>query len=75
MINTPKLAHASYEAMVPDTLDLVERAEFGLNHFTSMKSEEHHNECYRSVYGDSYPKDIMEYVGKPEWEHCLRSAD
>lgn len=38
-INRPKEIGTYYEAMVPDTLDLAERARLGVNHFTLIQDE------------------------------------
>ncbi len=46
LINRPKEDGKYYEATVPDTLDLVERAWLGLNHFTEIISEKDDYEMY-----------------------------
>ncbi len=45
-INRPKEVGKYYEATVPDTLDLAERAWLGINHFTSIVSEDYDYEMY-----------------------------
>ena len=39
-INLPRESGTYYEATVPDTLDLGERAHLGINHFLNLISEE-----------------------------------
>ncbi len=45
-INRPKEVGKYYEATVPDTLDLAERARLGINFFDSVMSEEENYEMY-----------------------------
>jgi hypothetical protein len=45
-INLAKETGSYYEATVPDTLDLAERARLGVNHFTSVISEKDNYEMY-----------------------------
>jgi len=45
-LNRPKEVGSYYAATVPDTLDLAERARLGVNHFTSIISEEHDYEMF-----------------------------
>ena len=45
-INRPKQIGTYYEAVVPDTLDLAQRARMGLNHFTSIICPQHNYEMY-----------------------------
>ena len=44
LINAPAISGSYYEAEVPDTLDLAERARFGLNHFLEIMREEYNYE-------------------------------
>lgn len=54
-----------YQAMVPDTLDLAERAKLSLNHFTSIIDEEHDYEMYwMGIY----------WADNPNWTHLPRPA-
>ncbi len=65
-INAPAIAGAYYEAEVPDTLDLAERARLGLNHFTEIISEKNDYEMYWGVqkmcYGYYFPG-VMKFAG------------
>jgi len=55
-ISKCKVSGQRYEAVVPDTLDLAERARLGLNHFTSIISEENDCEMYwGGGFGDNNP--------------------
>ncbi len=48
-INRPKVVGTYYEANVPGTLDLAERARLGINHLTSIISEKDDYEmCWRA---------------------------
>ncbi len=60
-MNRPKEAGTYYEAVVPDTLDLMERAKLGINHFTSIISEEHDDEMYWRA--DFCPSDRWAWPG------------
>lgn len=52
-----------YQAMVPDTLDLAERAKLSLNHFTSIIDEEHDCEMYwMGIF----------WADNPNWKHLPR---
>ncbi len=55
-INRPKEVGTYYEATVPDTLDLAERARYGINHFTSIISEKDNYEMYWRADFDNYNK-------------------
>ncbi len=46
VINRPRAIGTYYEAVVPDTLDLAERARLGVNHHTSIISEKDDYEMY-----------------------------
>ncbi len=48
-INRPKEPGTYYKAVVPDTLDLAERAWLGISHFTSIISEKDDCEMYWSI--------------------------
>ncbi len=48
-INRPKIVGTYFEANVPDTLDLAERAWLGVNHFASTTSEKDDCEMYWNV--------------------------
>ena len=65
--NRPREVGVYYEATVPDTLDLAERARLGVNHFTEITSEEHNYEMYWGTMAARYTKDILEYVGRDDW--------
>ena len=55
-LNHPKISGTTYEAAVPDTLDLAERARLGINHFTSIISPENDYEMYwGGGFGDNDP--------------------
>ena len=45
-INLPQEPGTYYEATVPDTLDLAECSKLGINHFTSIISEDYDHEMY-----------------------------
>ncbi|OGO37936.1 MAG: hypothetical protein A2147_07105 [Chloroflexi bacterium RBG_16_57_8] len=62
-VNRPKVVGRYYEAVVPDTLDLAERARLGINHFTSMISEEHGYEMYWGSQPICFPHDVMSFAG------------
>ncbi len=64
-INAPAVAGAYYEAEVPDTLDLAERARLGLNHFTSIISEKDNYEMYWGAQGMTYSAEAMKFAGYP----------
>lgn len=66
-INRPKEVGVYYKATVPDTLELIEHARYGVNHFTSIISEENNYEMYWGVMRCIYPKDIMKYLGREDW--------
>ena len=77
-INRPKESGTYYQATVPDTLDLAERAGYGINHFTSIISEENNYEMYWSVAHGLYPKDIVEYLGREDlhpWGYDFGQTD
>src|SRR5437763_8959800 len=45
-INSPREKGVYYDVIIPDTLDLAERARLGINHFTSIISEQDDYEMY-----------------------------
>ena len=59
--NRPKEVGVYYKAVVPDTLDLAERARLGLNHFTSITRPERDYEMYWR--GDFVPADPDSWPG------------
>ena len=55
-INLPSINGESYEALVPDTLDLAERARLGLKHFTEIIHEDYDYEMpYSCTFNESNP--------------------
>lgn len=62
-LNRPVAVGTYYEAVVPDTLDLAERAKYGVNHFTMSISEQHDYEMYWGVQPIGYSPDMMEWFG------------
>jgi len=62
-INRPAIDGETYEATVPDTLDLAERARYGLNHFTRSISEEHDYEMYWGVQPLGLSPEMMDLIG------------
>lgn len=61
----PARAGSYYEATVPDTLDLAERAKLGINHFTSIISEENGYEMYWGAQRMCYAPNAMKFAGYP----------
>ncbi len=66
-INRPREVGKYYEATVPDTLDLAERAWLGINHFTRLISEKDNYEMYWGAMACNYPPDLMKLIGHPDW--------
>ena len=62
-LNRPKTVGTYYETVVPDTLDLAERARLGLNHFIELTSEEHNYEMYWGSQPLGLPKEALDYAG------------
>ena len=65
-INQAAIEGETYEATVPDTLDLAEHARFGINHFTRSISEEHSYEMYWGVQPLGLTPEMMELIGLPD---------
>ncbi len=66
-LSRPKFSGEYYEAEVPDTLDLAERARYGVNHFTSIISPENNYEMYWGTMACNYGNDFMSSLGRPDW--------
>ena len=69
-INQPAIQGETYQATVPDTLDLAERARLGINHFTRSISEEHDYEMYWGVQPLGLSPKMMDLIGlsgQPKW--------
>lgn len=62
-LTRPKTIGTYYESVVPDTLDLAERARLGLNHFVELTSEEHNYEMYWGSQPLGLPKEALNYAG------------
>ena len=61
-INRASVAGERYEAIVPDTLDLAERAKLGLNQLTEQISEADDYEMYSRQFFDYQPPRLRFYV-------------
>ncbi|MFN8007394.1 MAG: hypothetical protein U0V70_10295 [Terriglobia bacterium] len=61
-INTPRIAGQYYQATIPDTLDLAERARLGVSHFLNLISEKNDYEMYWGV-NEFYPKRMNALLG------------
>ncbi len=61
-INLPLHEAHSFAAAVPDTLDLAERAQWGLGHFLNLISEKHGYEMYWGVH-IFYPEGMNSLLG------------
>jgi hypothetical protein len=61
-LNRFKMGGEYYQARVPDTLDLAERAHLGVRHLTSIISEKDDYEMYWGVQRLDLPKEVLEYI-------------
>ncbi len=61
-INLPRIKGTYYEATVPDTLDLAERAHLGISHFLDLISEENDYEMYWGVQRWTYTQESSEFL-------------
>src|SRR5438093_843067 len=70
-LNSPRLEGERYQATVPATLDLAERARLGIQHFMALTSEENDYEMYWGVQRWSYPeevsKDLLHFPSPVYW--------
>ena len=78
-LNRPRQVGIYYEATVPDTLDLAERASWAINHFTSLISEERDYEMFWGVHGLHYGADMLQFLGRrghwKQWGHDFNQAN
>jgi hypothetical protein len=61
--NRFKMEGKYYQATVPDTLDLAERAHLGVKHLMNITSEKDDYEMYWGVQRLGLPKEVLEYIG------------
>lgn len=73
--NRPKIGGKYYQATVPDTLDLAERAHLGVKHLMSMTSEEDDYEMYWGVQKLGLSHEVMEFVERGEEKYLGGNFD